>query len=78
MNPSVFNKLFLTFLALAAPLAQADVGICTREYAPICGQLHKKTQTFANRCVMKNAKAKWVSDGECPHVQAPQRKKPAD
>jgi hypothetical protein len=51
----------------------AQAGICTREYAPVCGQLPHQSQTFSNRCMMKDAGASWVSDGECPaaHSNAP-------
>jgi Kazal-type serine protease inhibitor domain len=73
----MFNKLFLIFLVLTAPLAQADVGVCTREYAPVCGEYKGHHKTYPTRCVMKNAKAKWVSDGECPQASSPQSKKPA-
>jgi hypothetical protein len=45
--------------------AQAQTIGCTREYMPVCGQLHDTTQTFANRCVMKNEGADVVSEGEC-------------
>ena len=64
-------RLLLTSLLLIS--AQTNAGICTREYAPVCGQLPQQTQTFANRCLMKDAGAIWVSDGECPpaHVSAP-------
>jgi hypothetical protein len=78
MNPSMFNKLFLAFLALTAPLSQADVGVCTREYAPVCGEYKGQHKTYPTRCVMTNAKAKWVSDGECPHTHASESKKPAE
>jgi Kazal-type serine protease inhibitor domain len=44
----------------------AQAGICTREYAPVCGQLPQHTQTFSNRCMLKDAGATWLSDGECP------------
>jgi hypothetical protein len=51
-----------------ASLAQA--GICTREYMPVCGQRPEQTpQTFSNRCMLKDAGASWVSDGECPSAQ---------
>ena len=32
---------------------------------PVCGQLPDTTQTFANRCVMKNAGAVMLYEGEC-------------
>jgi hypothetical protein len=41
--------------------------ICTREYAPVCGQLATEAapQTFANRCLLDAAKAVWVPPGDC-------------
>lgn len=74
----MFNKLILTFLFLISTVAQADDGICTREYAPVCGEYKGEQKTYPTRCVMKNAKAKWLSDGECPHTHAPHNKKPAE
>jgi hypothetical protein len=51
----------------------AHAGMCTREFAPVCGQLQQHIQTFGNHCTMKDAGARWVSDGECPaaHSTAP-------
>jgi hypothetical protein len=57
------NKLTLSLLLLAA--SQAQAGACTREYMPVCGQLPETTQTFANRCMMKNAGAVMLYEGEC-------------
>jgi len=64
----MLNRLLLSSLFFISIHAQA--GICTREYAPVCGQLSNQTQTFANRCLMKYAGATWVSDGECPLTPA--------
>jgi len=63
----MLNKLTLSLLLLASVQAQAQpqAGACTREYMPVCGQLSDKTQTFPNRCVMKNAGAVMLSEGEC-------------
>ncbi len=63
----MFIRLLLSSLLFIS--AQANAGICTREYAPVCGQLSHQTQTFSNRCMMKDAGASWVSDGECPSQQ---------
>jgi hypothetical protein len=57
------NLLAISIFCLATG---AQAGICTREYAPVCGQLPQQTQTFPNRCMMKDAGAAWKSDGECP------------
>lgn len=59
----MLNTLTVTLLLLAA--SQAQAGACTREYMPVCGKLPDQTQTFPNRCVMTNAGAVFVSDGEC-------------
>ena len=59
----MLNKLTLSLLLLAA--SQAQAGACTREYMPVCGQLPDTTQTFANRCVMTNAGAVLLNEGEC-------------
>jgi hypothetical protein len=61
----MLNKLTLSLLLLAASQAQAQAGACTREYMPVCGQLPGKTQTFANRCVMTNAGAVLLTEGDC-------------
>ena len=63
----MFIRLLLTSLLLISIHAQA--GICTREYAPVCGQLPQHTQTFSNLCMLKDAGAAWLSDGECPSNQ---------
>jgi hypothetical protein len=60
----MFTRLLLAFLLLIS--ANALAGICTREYAPVCGQLLQQTKTFSNRCMMKDAGANWLADGECP------------
>ena len=59
----MLNKLTLSLLLLA--VSQAQAGACTREYMPVCGQLPEATQTFANRCVMTNAGAVLLNEGEC-------------
>jgi hypothetical protein len=52
------------------PAAQAQA--CTREYAPVCGQIAgQMPQTFANRCTLDNAKARPIAQGECPHSATP-------
>lgn len=55
----------LLLMGLVHGQAQAQTIGCTREYMPVCGQLPKTTQTFANRCVMTNAGAVLLSDGVC-------------
>ncbi len=41
--------------------------ICTREYAPVCGQVagEPAPRTFANRCLLDAAPASFVATGEC-------------
>ena len=62
-------KILLT-LSVFCGASLAHAGICTREYAPVCGQLPQQTQTFSNRCMMKDAGASWLSEGECPASHA--------
>ena len=60
---SLYETLTLSLLLFAA--SQAQAGACTREYMPVCGQLPAKTQTFSNRCMMKNAGAVMLHEGVC-------------
>lgn len=39
--------------------------ICTREYAPVCGQRGRQTQTFPNACEAGNAGFRVISGGAC-------------
>jgi hypothetical protein len=71
------HKLLLVSLFFSLS-AFADGSACTREYAPVCGEYKGQHKTYPTRCVMKNAKAKWVSDGECPHTHESESKKPAE
>jgi Domain of unknown function (DUF4377)/Kazal-type serine protease inhibitor domain len=55
----------------STPAAQAQ--ICTREYAPVCGQIAGQApQTFPNRCVLDNAQARLIDQSECPQTALPQ------
>lgn len=47
--------------------ANSFAQICTREYAPVCGQVPgaSKPQTFPNRCMLDAAKATFISEGPC-------------
>jgi hypothetical protein len=67
----MFTRLLLTSLLVMSAQAQAQLSnqICTREYAPVCGQLGQETQTFPTRCVMLSQGGTWVSDGACPATQ---------
>jgi hypothetical protein len=55
----------LALLLNIMPTAQAQV--CTREYAPVCGQVlgESVAQTFSNRCLLKAANAKELAQGQC-------------
>jgi hypothetical protein len=70
------QKLLFVFLTFSLP-AFADSAACTREYAPVCGEYKGHQKTYPNRCVMRNAGAKWLSDGACPTPDS-QNKKPAN
>lgn len=75
MNKSTPLRLVLSSALIALglwsiPAAQAQA--CTREYAPVCGQIAgQMPQTFPNRCTLDNAKARPIAQGECPHTAAP-------
>jgi hypothetical protein len=70
------QKILFVLLAISLP-AFADSSACTREYAPVCAEYKGVPKTYPTRCVMKNAKAKWLSDGACPTPSAT-NKKPAE
>jgi Kazal-type serine protease inhibitor domain len=70
------QKILFVLLVVAPPVF-ADSAICTREYAPVCGEYKGEKKTYPTRCVMKNAKAKWLSDGACP-APTTAKKKPAE
>jgi hypothetical protein len=59
------QKILFVLLAITLP-ALADSSACTREYAPVCGVYKGEQKNYPTRCVMRNAKAKWLSDGACP------------
>lgn len=71
---SLYTLLSSAVVALglwSIPAAQAQV--CTREYAPVCGQIAgQAAQTFPNRCVLDNAQARYIAQGECPQTALPQ------
>ncbi len=59
----------LVCLGLCAILP-VQAQICTREYAPVCGQMAGKTpQTFPNRCTLDHSQARHIADGECTLAQ---------
>jgi hypothetical protein len=67
----LFSSTLVALGLWSIPAAQAQ--ICTREYAPVCGQIAGQTpQTFPNRCVLDGAQARFIAQGECPHTALPQ------
>jgi hypothetical protein len=76
MKTRPFHKaLCASLLALVGLLGTsgAIAQICTREYAPLCGQVagEPAPRTFANRCLMDAAKATLVSQAECAALPVP-------
>jgi hypothetical protein len=66
----LFSSTLLALGLWSIPAAQAQ--ICTREYAPVCGHIAGQTpQTFPNRCVLDNAQARFIAQGECPNTALP-------
>jgi hypothetical protein len=56
-------------LACASAHLQVHAQICTREYAPVCGQKEQAApQIFANRCVMQAAQAQSLPSSACTHL----------
>lgn len=67
----LLNSALVALGLWSATAAQAQ--ICTREYAPVCGQIAGQApQTFPNRCVLDGAQARPIAQGECPHTAMPQ------
>jgi hypothetical protein len=67
----LLNSALVALGLWTATSAQAQ--ICTREYAPVCGQIAGQApQTFPNRCVLDNAQARPIAQGECPEITLPQ------
>lgn len=67
----LLNSALVVLGLWSATAAQAQ--ICTREYAPVCGQIAGQApQTFPNRCVLDGAQARPIAQGECPHTALPQ------
>lgn len=49
----------------AAPKAPAAKEWCKWDYAPVCGTVGGKKQTFGNACFAKEAGAKKIKKGAC-------------
>ena len=47
------------------PPAGPGGGICTREYAPVCGERRGDRQTFGNACVANSEGFRVLHAGEC-------------
>ena len=71
-------SLSVPWLLLASAAAHAQV--CTREYAPVCGQVAgaSEPQTFSNRCLLEAAQAHWVTAGACTTSMPPMPGSDAD
>jgi hypothetical protein len=69
------NKVYVFIvLALLQSLAStAHSQVCTREYAPVCGQVPGESvaQTFSNRCLLKAARATEITQGTCAIEKPP-------
>jgi hypothetical protein len=69
------NKVYVFIvLALLQSLAStAHSQVCTREYAPVCGQVPGESvaQTFSNRCLLKAARATEIAQGTCAIEKPP-------
>ncbi len=68
MTPHMVGALLLGLGLLSCGPSSAQV--CTREYAPLCGQVAGQAapQTFANRCLLNAAQANLLSTGPCPQT----------
>ena len=65
--------LFIVMALLQSHASTAHAQVCTREYAPVCGQVpgETKPQTFANRCMLKAARATELAQGICAMEKLP-------
>lgn len=68
-TPSTVQQRTAQLLALVGLLCSSAAmsQICTREFAPICGQVAEQTthQTFPNRCMLDASKATPLHEGAC-------------
>lgn len=64
-----FQALMLPLITmLGSMVSTASMAqICTREYAPVCGQTadQARPKTFSNRCMLEAEQASWLKDGPC-------------
>lgn len=76
LNLTTLSKLALAALTMVV-CNTSHAQVCTREYAPVCGQMasEKNPSTFPNRCVLDSAGARYIADGECGAT--PSSKRPA-
>lgn len=74
-TPITVRQRSAPFLALVGLLCStaAMSQICTREFAPVCGQVAGQTthQTFPNRCMLNAAHAKPLHEGACQAMPTP-------
>jgi hypothetical protein len=67
------HHLFPWVLLLTIHNSTAQAQVCTREYAPVCGQVPGESvaQTFSNRCLLKAARATEITQGTCAIEKPP-------
>lgn len=65
--------LFIVMALLQSHASTAHAQVCTREYAPVCGQVpgEPKPQVFSNRCLLKAARATEIVQGTCAMEKLP-------
>ena len=58
---------FIVMALLQSLASTAYAQVCTREYAPVCGQVPGESvaKTFSNRCLLKAARATELAQGTC-------------
>lgn len=80
-----------TVLAMLPITTSAEAMMCTMQYQPVCGArtvqcikapCHPVYETFGNKCVLDNADAVYIHEGECTDTETgpyiPAQTKPAN
>lgn len=60
--------IILSACAVAVPLiaaSTATAGVCTEEYAPVCGRIGSVIKTYPNKCFAHAEGAKIIAQGPC-------------
>ena len=47
------------------PAAERRPGVCTEQYAPVCGRVGDVTKTYSNACFARADGAAVIADGPC-------------